>query len=77
MPCVDRDTCANVEAHMGVSRNWGTLLGVPEIRIMVFWGLCRSPPFWESTISYHVCVYGYVYFEAQVRLSIALLQFDL
>ena len=76
---MDGDTCGNVEAHMGASRNWGTLLGVREIRVivMVFWGLCRGPPFRESTISYHVCVYGYVYFEAQVRLSIALLQFDL
>ena len=35
---------------MGVSQIKGTILGVPIIRIAVFWGLIGVPLFWETTI---------------------------
>ena len=41
----------------------GTILGVPIIRTIVFWGLYWGPVFWESTI---LC--GYCCFLCQAAL---------
>ena len=36
--------------YMGVSQIWGSLLGLPIMKILVFWGLYRGPLFRETCI---------------------------
>ena len=54
-PAVCRPSCELVKncdlaGIWGFPKSRGTILGVPIIRIIVFWGLYWVPLFWEPTI---------------------------
>ena len=44
-------------------------LGVPIIRIIVSWGLCRVPLFWETTIYIYICTHW-----GNVRVKIGMME---
>ena len=47
----EMETCVVGAKELGVSQKKGYHFSVPRTRIIVFWGLYRSPLFWETTNS--------------------------
>ena len=58
--------CITEGVYGGFPNNRGTILGVPVIRTIVFWGLYWEPLFMETTI--YIYIYIYIHVRYQIRL---------